>query len=277
MPYDFIGIATNRTQENAIDKVARMPGFEYKGKTVHYTEAGSGPTLLLLHGNTASGRMFASIIGLYADDFHVIVPDFLGHGSSERLDAFPDDFWFDEAMQCEALLDAIGAESVDVIGTSGGALVAINLALECPNRVHALVADSFEGTTALPAIVADLQEQRDASKLDAGTGAFYAAMHGDDWESVVDNDTHAIIAHAQHIGEYFHKPLSGLKSEILLTGSEGDEFLQSLGASFYRDTFAAMLSRIGHGEMHLFPEGGHPAMLSNAAEFARIAKVFLLE
>lgn len=34
-----------------------------------------------------------------------------------------------------------------------------------------------------------IEEQRDASKKDEGAKAFYYAMQGDDWESVVDNDT----------------------------------------------------------------------------------------
>lgn len=39
-------------------------------------------------------------------------------------------------------------EKVDVIGSSGGAIAAINMALENPDMVNTIVADSFEGLSA---------------------------------------------------------------------------------------------------------------------------------
>ena len=52
---------------------------------------------------------------------------------------------------------------------------------------------------------------------------FYEYMQGDDWESVVDNDTKSIVEHDRTIGKFFHKPLTTLQADILLTGSKGDE------------------------------------------------------
>ncbi|MEG0835688.1 MAG: alpha/beta hydrolase, partial [Christensenellaceae bacterium] len=95
--------------------------------------------------------------------------------------------------------------------------------------------------------------------------------NGSDWEAVIDADTQAIISHASHIGGFFHKPLTELKADILLTGSREDAFFP---AGFYEETFAQILRKIGHGQQHLFDHGDHPAMLSNQDEFVAISKAF---
>lgn len=39
-----------------------MSYFVYEGKKIFYEEVGEGQPLLMLHGNTASSKMFAGII-----------------------------------------------------------------------------------------------------------------------------------------------------------------------------------------------------------------------
>lgn len=252
-----------------------MSEFTYHGKTIWYAERGSGKPLLLLHGNTASSNMFGGIAEQFAKNCKVILLDFLGHGRSDRLERFPADLWFDEAMQVITLLRERQYQSVDVIGCSGGALVAINAALEAPELIGRIVADSFEGERALAAFTKNLVQDRAHSKLDSGAVMFYKAMQGEDWESVVDNDTDALIRHSREIGAFFHRPLCGLKADILFTGSTEDEFASALGSDFFEKTYEEMLTKIGHGSMHLFPHGGHPAMLSNGAEFVPLVGRFL--
>ena len=253
-----------------------MSFITYNGKNVWYEELGSGKPLVLLHGNTASSNMFGGIAEKFADNHRVILIDFLGHGRSDRLNSFPADLWYDEAMQVTALLRQKQYKGADVIGCSGGALVAINAALEAPECIGKVVADSFEGERALPAFTQNIAAERAASKLAAGAVAFYKAMQGDEWESVVDNDTDAIVRHSREIGAFFHKPLNALGADILLTGSLEDEFGSALCPDYFEKTYKGMLDKIGHGSMHLFEHGAHPAMLSNQAEFLLLCEQFLL-
>lgn len=252
-----------------------MSSFPYHGNTIWYEALGSGFPLLLLHGNTASSHMFGGVAQQFAKRRKVILMDFLGHGRSDRLERFPADLWFDEAMQVIALLRWLQLARADIIGSSGGALVAINAALEAPELVGKIIADSFEGERALPAFTEQMALDRERSKLDAGAVRFYKAMQGEDWESVVDNDTGAVIRHSREIGAFFHRPLRELKAEILLTGSLEDEFTSVLGQDFFEKTYGELLMKIGHGSMHLFARGGHPALLSNQAEFVPLAERFL--
>lgn len=252
-----------------------MSYFQYENKNIFYSESGSGAPLLLLHGNTASSNMFYEIAQSYEKQFRVILIDFLGHGQSDRLSEFPTDLWFYEAQQVIAFLRERQYGKVNLIGTSGGALVAINVALEAPELVSKVIADSFEGERAVKAFTEELQRDRERSKHDEGAKMFYCYMHGGDWEPIVDNDTCAAVKHEKEIGRFFHRDLQTLEPDILLTGSRGDEFACAADPNYFDTVYEDMILKMGHGDMHLFPSGGHPAMLSNQAVFCQLSTEFL--
>lgn len=81
-----------------------------------------------------------------------------------------------------------------------------------------VIADSFEGEEANKKFTENLLLDRQCAKADKNAREFYSYMHGSDWEQIVDNDTSAIIRHANEIGQFFHKPLQDLKADILFTG-----------------------------------------------------------
>lgn len=251
-----------------------MPYFIYRNKKCWYQEAGSGQPLLFLHGNTASSRMFAETEKLYREKFRTILIDFLGHGRSDRVEEFQTDLWFDEGQQVIAFLEQTGYKKVNLIGSSGGAQVAINVALERPDLVNRVIADSFEGDVPLQAFVENIITDREASKHDDGTKSFYIFNHGEGWEQVVDNDTKAIHDHYIGNGKFFHKPLSELQTDILMTGSREDEFASP---QFYEEVYGGLIEKIGHGRIKLFEKGGHPAILSNGQEFYEEACRFFAE
>lgn len=249
-----------------------MSYFDINNKKMFFEEIGEGKPLFFLHGNTASSKMFTNIIDLYKNNYKVILVDFLGHGQSERLEKFPIDLWFDEAMQVIEFLDDKKYDKVDIIGSNGGALVALNIALERPDLVNKVIADSFEGEVPLLSFVENIVQDRSDSKEDAGARGFYTFCHEDNWEQVVDNDTHALYEHSKEIKRFFHKPLGDLQVSVLMTGSREDEFV---AYDFYEKTYTDILNKVHNGEMYLFNKGGHPAILSNAIEFSKIAERFL--
>ncbi|MTQ97776.1 alpha/beta fold hydrolase [Pseudoflavonifractor sp. BIOML-A6] len=251
-----------------------MSYFQFEHRSVYYEETGAGAPLLLLHGNAASSNMFYEIAKRYEGQRRVILIDFLGHGRSDRLAALPSDLWFYEAEQVLALLREKQYGKVDIVGTSGGALVAVNVALEAPELVGRLIADSFEGERAVRAFTENLKLDRERSKRDENARLFYRYMHGEDWERVVDSDTDAILRHEREIGAFFHRSLRSLRPEILLTGSAEDEYACAGDPAYFEKVYGRMLSEMGHGEMHLFPSGGHPAMLSNQEAFYRLSTAF---
>lgn len=185
--------------------------------------------------------------------------------------------WFDEAQQVIAFLKEKDYRNVNIIGTSGGALVAINLALEAPQLLLKVVADSFEGEIPLKEFTVNVVADRELSKHDENMKMFYQYMQGEDWEKVVDNDTLAIVRHEKKIGKFFHKDLSVFKPDILMTGSKQDEFVSSISPTYFEKIYGEMLLKIGHGTMHSFETGGHPAMMKNQDEFILISKNFFAQ
>lgn len=71
-----------------------MPEIKFQNKEIHYSVAGDGPAVMLVHGFGENGDVFNRQVEFLKDDFKVIVPDLPGSGKSERLEGTPllDDF-----------------------------------------------------------------------------------------------------------------------------------------------------------------------------------------
>lgn len=248
-----------------------MAFFKYGDKNIYYNETGAGSPVVLLHGDTASSKMFEYIIPLYANSFRVILMDFLGNGQSDRVEEFPPDLWYSQAQQVIAFLEYLDYGKVNLIGTSGGAWVAVNAALERPDLVHKVVADSFDGRTLQNGFSENLLKERMDAKNDDFSRQFYEWCQGEDWETVVDLNTKALIECADSKFPLFHKPLELLKLPILFVGSMEDTMCRRNLDEEYRQ----MEQLVSNGKTYLFPTGNHPAILSNAEKFADIVKDFL--
>ncbi|MFR3686721.1 MAG: alpha/beta fold hydrolase, partial [Enterococcus sp.] len=165
-----------------------MSFFSYKGKNIFYETIGEGKPLVFLHGNTSSSKLFKPMLPLYKD-FQVILIDFLGYGQSDRLDKFPTELWKDEARQTIALLEHLNISDANLVGTSGGAWVAINAAFLRPDLIATVTADSFHGRTLPDDFDEELLAERSSTMTDPETSQFYHWCIGEDWKDVVEQDT----------------------------------------------------------------------------------------
>jgi pimeloyl-ACP methyl ester carboxylesterase len=104
---------------------------------LHFTERGSGPPLLLVHGLMITGEMFAPVIEHYATRHRVIVPDLRGHGRSRDL---PPPYTAAQlASDLSRLLDHLGIDSIAVLGYSQGGAIAQQFVLDHASRCERLV------------------------------------------------------------------------------------------------------------------------------------------
>lgn len=117
--------------------------FEHLGHRLAYTEYGHGDEVVVLtHGIMFTRRMHAPLAReLAAEGYRVVTLDLLGHGDSDR----PQESWLYSmpafAQQTVALLDHLGVERAVVGGTSLGANVALEVAVEAPERVLGLLVE----------------------------------------------------------------------------------------------------------------------------------------
>ena len=127
---------------------ASLPGLEAERVTLHgnsvsFLRAGEGPPLLLLHGIAGSYETWAPLIPALSDEFTVIAPDMLGHGSSAKprgdysLGAY--------AAGARDLLLALGHERATVVGHSLGGGVAMQFAYQFPAHTERLALVSSGG------------------------------------------------------------------------------------------------------------------------------------
>lgn len=249
-----------------------MTYFKYKNSKVYYEEIGTGELLIMLHGNSVSSKMFNYVLDLYKEDFKVILIDFLGHGKSDRVDAFATDLWYDQSQQVISFCEFKEYKNINILGTSGGALTGINVALERPDLVCKLIADSFEGVKSIHEFAGQVKSERESAKKDEGAIGFWTYMHGDDWCSVVDLDTDAVIKHHEEIGEFFHKDITELRVPTLLIGSIKDEYCPLI-----KEMYTDLSSKITNSAVHIFAEGSHPSVITSADEFSKLTKKFLNE
>ncbi len=249
-----------------------MPRFKYESKDVYYKIYGNGKPLLLLHGNTASSKMFKSLLKNYTKKYKVILIDFPGHGKSSRLKEFKTDFWFYNSQVCYSLIKKLNIEKTAVIGTSGGALVGINLALEHPECVSHLIADSFEGEYPLKSYIDTVELDREQSKRKFIVKLFWFINHGFGWKKIVDLDTKMLLKFNSTGKAFFHKPISELVVPSLLIGSRQDEFCDHLDK-----IYTGLQNKNPNLKIHLFETGGHPAMLSNSKDFFNLVTRFIKE
>jgi len=106
------------------------------GIQVYVETYGSGPPMLLIHGNQDSIHAMRYQIQYFAEEYKVVAIDSRGHGKSEmgsgRLT------YEQMAEDTNAVLERLGLRSVYVLGWSDGGIIGIMLGIRHPEKVAKL-------------------------------------------------------------------------------------------------------------------------------------------
>ena len=123
-----------------------FPGFRHldirtSGATIRLRHGGSGPPLLLVHGNPQNHTCWYKVAAKLAEHFHVVLPDLRGYGDSSLPEPGPDNVNFSFREMARDLIEvmvALGHERFMVAGHDRGARTAFRLVLDQPDRVSRL-------------------------------------------------------------------------------------------------------------------------------------------
>lgn len=128
-------MATGQTEQNAAEsseRTIRAGGFE-----IGIIDEGGGVPLVLVHGGESDRTMFARLREYLGEGIRAISYDQRDSGLATNP---PTPYTMDDlGDDLAALLDALGLERANVLGTSFGGAVAQHAAIRHPDRVDSLI------------------------------------------------------------------------------------------------------------------------------------------
>lgn len=230
------------------------------------------PTLVLAHPIGFDHGLWDAVVPALTRRFHVIRYDLRGHGATEGTHApYSARLLADDAI---ALLQSLEIERFSFVGTSLGGLVGLQLALDLPDRMTALVVANASARLPLPA---EEWNRRIALANASGPEAFVAGVkermfsvgfrETDDprfhslIESFLAMDPHAYAAAMAALRDADLLPqLTQLRMPTMVVAGESD-------AAVPRDHSAAMARGIP-GAVLTVLAGGHLSAVESPDAFA---------
>jgi pimeloyl-ACP methyl ester carboxylesterase len=155
-----------------------MPHLDVPGASLNYQTDGhiSQPAILLIHAGVASLRMWDRLVPALAADHFVVRFDSRGFGQTST-----ENVRFSDRADALALLDHLGIARAVVVGASRGGRVAIDIAVDAPDRVTGLVTIG-SGPGGFPDI--ELTDEEDA-----GFDTLDDAYEAKDWHRLARLET----------------------------------------------------------------------------------------
>ena len=111
--------------------------FSLAGLNINFVEVGKGPPMIFLHGLGGSWKDWTGNLPFFQTSYRTIAIDFPGFGDSDKPERNYSIDWLTATV--DKFLQEGKFEPAVIVGHSMGALVAINLAAQSPERVKNLV------------------------------------------------------------------------------------------------------------------------------------------
>ncbi|MGB3129231.1 MAG: alpha/beta hydrolase [Dehalococcoidia bacterium] len=121
----------------AADSTIESLKFRADGQQAHYLKAGSGPSVVLLHGGASNSRDWVETMDALSHSYSLHAPDMLGFGLSDRLKS---GYHLSEFV--DFIVEFIKKLNLDthvLVGHSLGGRVCLEIALRYPEIVRRLV------------------------------------------------------------------------------------------------------------------------------------------
>jgi 2-hydroxymuconate-semialdehyde hydrolase/2-hydroxy-6-oxo-octa-2,4-dienoate hydrolase len=257
------------------------------GIETSHLEAGSGEPVVMLHGSGPGVSALANWqrnIGALSQRFHVLAPDIVGFGATER----PHDIvyslrtWTDHVW---AFLDAHGIQKTAIVGNSLGGRIALQMATDRPDRIAKMVLMGAPGvgmtlTDGLVALRA-YQPSHDAMRdLLRNYFAVDPAMITDELVAIRHEASVADGAYEAYRTMFFDPRHAG--SELGITEDEVRAITTPTLLVHGREdkvvpmqVSVTMLGLLPNADLHVFSACGHWTQIERADEFSALVSDYL--
>lgn len=242
--------------------------YDYNGKKIFYRDMSKGDVIVLLPGNTASSAAHINEIDYFSKNYRVICPDYIGYGQSERTNKLPDNFWYESALMILGLMKDLNVDKYKIIGSSGGGLIGLNMAIIAPEKTELIVADSLIGEYIDESISSKIIKSR--AHTDKRIQEFWRYTHGEDWEKVIEFDSNMIGQFSKRGKSIFNGNLNKIKCPVLLIGSLNDELVPDI-----QSNMGKICKQIKNAKLLLYSYGRHPVMWTNSDVYRKDVMDFL--
>lgn len=117
-----------------------------------YVAEGKGPLVIMLHGLLMDGKSWEDngMTSNFSPFFHVVCPDLLGHGQSEKPHVAELYTQQNQALSIVKIMDELGYEKAHIVGYSSGAWIALGLLNHYPERLNSVVLGGWNFSNGLP-------------------------------------------------------------------------------------------------------------------------------
>lgn len=256
----------------------------------HFLEAGSGPDLVLLHGGEygASAEItWRANIETLAKHFHVVAPDILGWGQTDKLYSFSDPAGL-RIRHLQRFLEALGIGKAFFVGNSaGGGLILRGAVREPPPlQIRKMVTicgnasvfktnsqADLENYTPSPdnmkKIVALLYHDAKWQSAENIRERYESSIIPGAWEALSAARLRSPAHQARSTTEEFVKQLSQLSIPLLIMSCEHDPLNQ-------RDWDVNFQKIVPGSKVHRFMHSAHEPQIEETEEFNRLLTEFLL-
>lgn len=265
--------------------------------TIHYHEAGAGPTLVMLHGSgpgVSGWSNFGANLPAFARHFRTIVIDLPGYGRSAPPAGHPVEAGIGAVRH---LLEHLGCLDAHILGNSFGAMVGSRFCVAHPEMVRRFVTvggfahtlfSSFppEGLLRLVEFVENPSRENLVTWMTSMV--FDPAVLTDELIDARYATAQEPVVRATSERMYSRASMKAIKA--MRTGPDALEDLSHLPritmptlVTWGRDDRVSPLDAallpmrfIPNCELHVFPNCGHWAMIERKAEFENVVLAFLL-
>ncbi len=118
-----------------------------RGHALHYMDTGSGPAVVMVHGNPTWSFYFRHLAKTLSPRFRVVAPDHIGCGLSDKPD--PDRYDYTLASRVQDLSDlichAVPEGRISLVVHDWGGMIGLAWALNHPDRVDRIVITNTAG------------------------------------------------------------------------------------------------------------------------------------
>ena len=256
----------------------------------HFLEAGSGPDLVLLHGGEygASAEItWRHNIEALAKQFHVVAPDILGWGQTDKIYSFSDPAGL-RIKHLQRFIETLGIGKAFFVGNSagGGLVLRASVRQPPPLQIQKMVticgnASVFKTTSQadlenytpsienMKKIVALLYHDAKCQSEENIRERYECSIIPGAWETLSAARLRSPAHQARATTEEFVKQLSQLTIPLLIMSCEHDPLNQ-------RDWDVNFRKIVPGSKVHRFMHSAHEPQIEETEAFNRVLTEFLL-